>query len=373
MRQANFESTQAATSDHLSPLPENAKDDVDFQDWVLPGVSRTFALTIPQLPDGLRAPVTNAYLLCRIADTIEDDDHLSPEEKDTFLETFIRSLETGRDAEVFARTVHPRLSPRTPEAERDLILETAKVVRVTSVQPVAIRRAMLRCVRKMSGGMAEFERTRGTAGLGTVGQLEDYCYFVAGVVGEMLTELFCDYSPAIEARREELEARAVSFGLGLQMTNILKDVWDDLQRGVCWLPRDVFEGHGYDLGSLDPYHNGNGSAFAKGMQDLVGVAHGHLRKALEYTLIIPSGETGIRRFLIWAVLLATSTLRNISTAPLFTEGEQVKVSRRKVKTLVALSSASIRSDIGLTALFNTTARGLTLAEPPAQRAGSREI
>jgi farnesyl-diphosphate farnesyltransferase len=44
-----------------------------LQDQLLPGVSRTFALTIPQLPDALRPVVTNAYLLCRTADTIEDE------------------------------------------------------------------------------------------------------------------------------------------------------------------------------------------------------------------------------------------------------------------------------------------------------------
>ena len=49
----------------------NAADEA-YQDQILPHVSRTFALTIPQLPAGLRIPVTNAYLLCRIADTIED-------------------------------------------------------------------------------------------------------------------------------------------------------------------------------------------------------------------------------------------------------------------------------------------------------------
>jgi len=47
--------------------------DEDYQNGILPHVSRTFALTIPQLPPALRTPVTNAYLLCRIADTIEDE------------------------------------------------------------------------------------------------------------------------------------------------------------------------------------------------------------------------------------------------------------------------------------------------------------
>ncbi|HEY5567564.1 MAG TPA: squalene/phytoene synthase family protein, partial [Gammaproteobacteria bacterium] len=55
------------------PLNGVARDDLEYQASILPGVSRTFALTIPVLPDRLAEVVTNAYLLCRLADTIEDD------------------------------------------------------------------------------------------------------------------------------------------------------------------------------------------------------------------------------------------------------------------------------------------------------------
>ena len=60
----------------------------NFQDQILPHVSRTFALTIPQLPMPLRTAVTNAYLLCRIADTIEDEPALSPAETRVYLQRF---------------------------------------------------------------------------------------------------------------------------------------------------------------------------------------------------------------------------------------------------------------------------------------------
>ena len=44
-----------------------------------------------------------------------------------------------------------------------------------------------------------------------------------------------------------------------------------------------------------------GAGFDAGMRELVGVAHAHLRNALSFTLLIPPGETGIRRFCLWAV------------------------------------------------------------------------
>jgi len=331
-----------------------------LHEHLLVGVSRTFALTIPELPEGLRETVTNAYLLCRIADTIEDDPNFDAEIKDAFHTTFLEAAESGHGAEDFAQAVWPRLAPGTLEAEIELIRESPVVLWMTHQLLPRQRRAILRCLATMSRGMGQFERSRSRRGLSDVAELEHYCYFVAGVVGEMLTELFCAHSRQIDARRDDLEARAVSFGLGLQMTNILKDIWDDYQDRVCWLPREVFESYGYDLSELQPHHNGNGPAFAASMQHMVGIAHTHLRNALEYTLAIPKNETGIRRFLIWATLLAASTLRKISAKPLFTEGSEVRVSRRKVAGIVGLSNAFIRSNSGLAGLFNVAARGLPL-------------
>ena len=362
MEEVSALQTRKIGSDRPLNGRSDPREEESLHEHLLAGVSRTFAFTIPQLPDGLRESVTNAYLLCRIADTIEDDPILDTEIKDSFHTAFLESTESGCGAEDFAQTVWPRLAPGTLEAEIELMRESPRVLRMTHQLLPRQRSAILRCLTTMSRGMGQFERSRSRGGLSDVAELERYCYFVAGVVGEMLTELFCDHSPQIEARRDELEARSVSFGLGLQMTNILKDVWDDYENGVCWFPRDVFERYGYDLGELQPHHNGNGPAFAASMQHMVGLAHAHLREALEYTLTIPSNEAGIRRFLIWAALLAASTLRNISAQPLFAAGSEVKVSRRKVTGIVALSNAVIRSNFGLRALFGAAARGLPLNE-----------
>ena len=71
--------------------------------------------------------------------------------------------------------------------------------------------------------MPRFQFGASLKGLDRSGDLDDYCYYVAGVVGEMLTDLFCDYSPQIARHRPKLSAMAASFAQGLQMTNILKD------------------------------------------------------------------------------------------------------------------------------------------------------
>ena len=333
-----------------------ARTDAEYQRAVLPGVSRTFALTIPQLPDGLWEPVTTAYLLCRIADTIEDDAELSPEEKRRFQERFAQAVEGHEDPAALARELAPSLSRRTPAPERELVENTARVVRLTRAQDDRTRAALARCVRIMCEGMSRYQALRPAHGLPDALEFERYCYHVAGVVGEMLTELFCHHQPSIEARRLELEPRAVAFGLGLQMTNILKDVWEDLDRGVCWLPRDVFASAGFDLSELRPGRST--PAFQEGLLRCVGLARGHLERALEYTIAIPREQRGIRRFCLWALAMSVLTLRKLVQHPGFTSSSEVKIRRRAVKATIVASEVLVRSDRLLTASFATLARGL---------------
>jgi farnesyl-diphosphate farnesyltransferase len=217
----------------------------------------------------------------------------------------------------------------------------------------------------MCYGMPRFQFNASVRGLERSTDLDDYCYYVAGVVGEMLTDLFCESSPEIGRRRAGLSALAVSFAQGLQMTNILKDVWEDRSRGACWLPQEVFTRYGVDLGQLSK--DSQDPRYAAGIAELVAVAHGHLRNALDYTLLIPAAETGIRRFCLWAIGLAILTLRKIARHPGFTAGTQVKVSHTAVRVTLALTNVSVRSNWMLRRLFSVAARGVPVARIPDVR------
>ncbi len=337
---------------------DSVSSDGDYQDQILPHVSRTFALTIPQLPSPLATPVTSAYLLCRIADTIEDEPALSPPETLEFLQRFSELVGGQGDAGALARDLEQRLSERTSVTERDLVRHMDRVMRVTEGLGTEQRAAIRRCVQLMCYGMPRFQFNASLGGLARSTDLDDYCYYVAGVVGEMLTELFCDYSPEIAAQRTALSALAASFAQGLQMTNILKDVWEDRSRGACWLPQEVFSRYGVDLAQVSK--EAQDAAYARAIAELVGVAHAHLRNALDYTLLIPAKETGIRRFCLWAIGMAVLTLRKVAMNPGFTCAAEVKISRRAVHLTLALSNASVRSNWMLRRLFGVAARGVPL-------------
>jgi farnesyl-diphosphate farnesyltransferase len=341
------------------PFDVLSEGDAVYQDQVLPHVSRTFALTIPQLPAALRISVTNAYLLCRIADTIEDEPALSPTETLAYLQQFNTALAGLSAPGELAQALEKRLSDKSLPAERELVANMQRIINVTNGLSEPQRVAIRRCVELMCYGMPRFQSTASIKGLGRLTDLDEYCYYVAGVVGDMLTELFCAYSPDIAKNRTAMQAVAVSFAQGLQMTNILKDVWEDRSRGACWLPQEVFARHGVDLARVapDPYD----SRFAAGMRELVGLAHGHLRNALDYTLLVPSKEAGIRRFCLWAIGLAVLTLQKINRHPGFTAGVQVKVSRKAVAMTRISTDLALRNDWLLRRLFAFAARGLPLA------------
>ena len=330
--------------------------DLDYQHHILQGVSRTFALTIPQLPEDLSKVVSNAYLLCRIADTIEDDMDMSLEKKKIAADQFIKVVAESSSAEEFAKALHPQLSPTSSADERDLIDNSAAVLRITHSFNPRQRQALERCIRLMAEGMARYQEADVKNGLKDQADMDQYCYFVAGVVGEMLTDLFCDYSAEINQNHDLMKTLAVSFGQGLQMTNILKDIWEDQDREMCWLPGDVFEKYGLDLSNIK---EGKGTAgFQQALQQLIGLARSHLENALRYTLLIPAHEVGIRRFCLWATGMAVLTLRKINNNPDFNAGKQVKISRRSVKATILSTNLLTRHDVPLNLLFKLSALGL---------------
>jgi len=345
--------------------------DDQYQHYILQGVSRTFALTIPQLPADLELVTGNAYLLCRITDTIEDDEALSSDQKLHFIQRFLTVLEgpdERADAVDFSSELLPLLGDCCPEAELDLMRNVDRVVRLTRTFSPLQQRSLLRCVRQMAAGMAYYQEAENPFGLADMAELDRYCYHVAGVVGEMLATLFCDYSQSMAKNKQQLMKLSVHFGQGLQMTNILKDVREDMSRGVNWLPADLFSQRGVDLQDLPAVFSERG--FADVIEELVAIAHGHLRRALEYTLLIPSSEKGLRRFCLWAIGMAMLTLKRLNADRHYNNPASTKITRASLKRIVVLSNMAVGQDVLVKGLFAGLARGLPAPlELPLDAAG----
>ena len=154
----------------------------------------------------------------------------------------------------------------------------------------------------------------------------------------------------------DLPGLAVSFGQGLQMTNILKDLWTDWGRGVLWLPQDRLRAHGLAPGQLHPGMSHPG--FTALLTEMIALAAQHLRNALTFTLQIPAEQTGMRDFCLWAIAMAVLTLRRIAENPSFCSSDEVKISRDTVRNVVLLSRLLHRFDPLLDLTFRVAVKRL---------------
>lgn len=309
---------------------------ISEQNRHLQKVSRTFALTIPLLPQPLADYVANAYLLCRIADTVEDDPKAAVPVKQAWLRDFgalaAQGFPEGKSLEDLSSRARAFLKEGAVASEYSLVCDMEKALSRTRGFPPETLKAISRGVAILSRGMAE---SLNGVKIACFADLDRYCYFVAGVVGELLAALFAQSDPGIDA--EKLAALSVSFGEGLQLTNILKDRSQDLRRGVSYLPGD----------SADP----------DTVRDAAAVTLGHLENAMEFTRGLPRRSLGIRRFCLMNVCMAAATLKIICKDP---EGDAsaLKITRAQVKRLYRLCSGAARFNLSSALLWRCLTRRL---------------
>ena len=163
-----------------SPSPE---PDIAWCHEAVQDVSRTFALTVDVLEEPMSSHICLGYLLCRVADTIEDDPGLSSATKARLHADFVAALESGESAAESCAGMADSLSERMPDAERELLRGTGLVIEMTRSFERVQREALVTCVRTMGEGMGEYQRNASLSGLADTGALDRYCYYVAGVVG----------------------------------------------------------------------------------------------------------------------------------------------------------------------------------------------
>ncbi len=209
-------------------------------DDLLEKTSRTFALSIPLLPAPTRQEVTVAYLLFRIADTFEDAAAWPKERRIEALGRFAALGErSAADEAAGLAAVWSAGLPAGHDGYRELLAETPAVLAAFRALAPEARDAVGRHTVRTARGMASFVARadgRGRLELVDLDDLAAYCYVVAGIVGEMLTELFLLGRPALAPAAPALRRRAARFGEALQLVNILKDADADAGEGRRFLP-----------------------------------------------------------------------------------------------------------------------------------------
>lgn len=321
-------------------------------------VSRTFAINIKILSGTSYRGVLLAYLLCRIADTIEDDPSFNPQYKlqklCEYADLFPPSSNYSEQIENFLRNI----SFRQTDDSTELLMNLNRVMNEFVKLPERMIAIISEHVQEMSYGMASFQRKDEGKDLYLIedkGELARYCYFVAGTVGLMLTSVFAENASLITPQiRQKLEERSVAFGLGLQITNIAKDFYGDRQRGWCYVPKEFFTEEGID--PLRETFDDNQAGFVKAHRRLIDLALLYLDEALEYTLNIPRMLIRYRLFCLWPLFMAVESLAKLTGEQNLFLGEAVKISRSDVKRIVRDTSLAVMSNSALRLMYNRTRR-----------------
>jgi farnesyl-diphosphate farnesyltransferase len=326
-----------------------------FAREVLPAVSRTFALSIRVLPGELGRAVLTAYLLCRIADTVEDEPSLPAERKAALLESLARCFDDVGAADAFPATVREI----TGEAAHvQLTHHTDLVFVLFRSLTEATRGHVQHWVTEMIVGMRKFVLLYPFGiRIQTVDEYKEYCYYVAGTVGYLLTDLWHEHASSIsDARYLVLRERCREFAEALQTVNILKDVATDANKeNSIYVPEDLLRLHGSSHATMLEPDRIPGTREA--MATLVQLACNDLDAARSYLLLIPRRAVSIRLFCMMPLLFAYATLRDLTRTPqALARGEVVKISRREVKSLTLMGVLVILSNRGLAWLADRAMR-----------------
>lgn len=316
-----------------------------YADKMLLLVSRTFALNINRLSGNLRKSVLLAYLYLRIADTIEDEADLSKEDKlnllGLFSAIFSQDADVDASTEAFVKAL-PGYFQGSDNPNFDLCLHAATVVPLLwtldkeYVQPVCD--TVVEMCEGMSSSIVQMSASleNGWFTLETMSDLSRYCYYVAGIVGKLLTKVFAAKNPAISKDiLYKLQTYDVSFGLGLQLVNIIKDVREDSERKVCFVPEMICHCHGFESSPAMFAPDADRKARASVMKELVGEAWKHLANAIEYTISLPRRNPRIRLFCLWPLFMAAKNLSIMGDCShLFDKDHKVKITRDDVKQII---------------------------------------
>ena len=317
-----------------------------FSRDILPEVSRTFALSIRMLPGGLGRAVRAAYLLCRIADTLEDEPELPASEKAALLDSLTLCFD---DAAIADLLPHRLVSLAGERAHVRLAQHADLVFVLYRSLPAGTRVHVRRWVIEMIGGMRKFVLLypHGIR-IQSLEEYKEYCYYVAGTVGYLLTDLWHEHAPSIGERQYRvLREKCRAFAEALQTVNILKDVATDAeQENSIYIPEDLLKAHGSSHALILSPERLAGTRDA--LATLVKLAWHDLEGARSYLLLIPRRAVPIRLFCVLPLLFAYATLRDLTRTPqALARRDVIKISRREVKSLTIFGFLVILSNSGL--------------------------
>jgi farnesyl-diphosphate farnesyltransferase len=314
---------------------------------LLKQVSRLFYTTLVAVPADVRDQVSLAYLFARAADTIADTELIDRPRRLDFLgqlkgQFISDQISWGQISEI-QRAIGPLQKDSSERALLERLEDCFKLLQDFSPDDCRrIQRLMTTLTQGMEMDLVVFpgQSADDLVALKTLDDLDRYTYYVAGCVGEFWTDLMCAHRSALASWNvREMSEVGVRFGKGLQLTNIVKDIAHDLQKGRCYVPMPMLAEAG--LTARDLLNQKNLSRFRPVLSKLVRTAAEHLDQGWMYTMAIPRHETRLRLSCMWPILSAGESLKLVmNSADLLNPAVKVKIPRSKVYQIIALTTGT---------------------------------
>ncbi len=297
-------------------------DRIQYYQGHLNRVSRSFSFCIAKLEGDLREWVSISYLLCRILDTVEDSTFSNSSAQERAFQDFAGFLaeqpSTGQ-IESWAQSFPKNID----SGELALIEDSWQCFAFFHQLPTNVREKIRRPVMNMYRGMRHFSNKKDINGhlrLSSLAEVNQYCFFVAGLVGELLTDLVNVKWPLGEKKICLRDAH--HFGLFLQKINLLKDQKKDEEEGRFFI-----------------------HSRQEVLQSMLHDAEG----AIRYLQSLPLAEKGYRTFCAWSLFLGLGSLPWIEKSSLM--GKLMKIPRLATELLLKRVESVIDDNQALVGMF----------------------
>tara|TARA_B100001105_G_scaffold89318_1_gene70977 strand:+ start:657 stop:1670 length:1014 start_codon:yes stop_codon:yes gene_type:complete len=323
-------------------------------DTILEGTSRSFYLSLKELPSGVRSQVGLLYLLARTSDTIADSERGSTEDRLVALEQYNEYAQgrsdTPPDLSELARL--QRIG-----SERKLLESVAATVSCIGRFRDSDQLHIRRCLDIIVGGQSLDLQRFSAASEGQIvaleddGELDDYAYRVAGSVGEFWTRMTLDHLYDADAQTEAvLFEKGVRFGKALQLINILRDIPEDMRMGRCYIPSSSLSAHGMEPADL--LDKGNMERFRPLFDSYIDIAESHLDSAVEYIGMLPHSQLRLRGACMLPVLIGQRTLSLLREGNVLDSDSRIKITRSDINGLLKRVALAIPFAKSSEALLN---------------------
>lgn len=304
-------------------------------DSILEGTSRSFYLSLKELPREIRKQVSLLYMLARTSDTIADSEGGEPEDLMQALESY-NEFTQGNSEET------PDLGElsefQSNISEGLLLKNVGKVVSNISQFSESDQESIRNCLGIIIGGqILDLKRfSSGVNGIPSIeenDELDDYAYRVAGSVGEFWTQMSLDHLFKIKEENEaEIFENGVRFGKALQMINILRDIPADLELGRCYIPRRSLDEHG--MSPSDLLDSSKMESFRPLYNEYLDLTDQHLDSAVQYIEMLPHSQFRLRGSCMLPVIIGKKTVSLLRGRNVLDPDKKVKISRSEVKEVV---------------------------------------